>query len=418
MKHHLKINSVGKVLGLLFIALCFFICCTNNYKNLPVENYYGEKFSGSDKCQNCHEEIYESFQHTAHPFASAKADISNMKGNFSPPGNNFKFNYFERVYMENRDSGFYQVAVHHNTPGELHRFDIIIGSGIRGQTYLYWEGDKLFQLPVSYYTPTNSWSSSPGYSDYNIQFNRPITARCMECHATYAQAKDPNNIATNHYDKAKVILGVECEGCHGAAAKHVAYQQEHPDDKKAMYILNPGKLSRQRQLDLCGVCHSGLQTNLQPSYSYIPGDTLSKYFTLDNNASNPKNLDVHGNKFALLYSSKCFMQSAEMTCSTCHNTHANERNNLQLFSQKCMGCHNDVKVKFCSTTSASKKELMTNCIDCHMPEKASLSLTVRLQDDTKVTPATLRTHKIGIYPDDSKKILSFIKQHAYSHAAN
>jgi hypothetical protein len=38
------------------------------------------------------------------------------------------------------------------TTEHTERFDYVIGSGGKGQTYLYWKGDLLFQLPVSYWT--------------------------------------------------------------------------------------------------------------------------------------------------------------------------------------------------------------------------------------------------------------------------
>jgi hypothetical protein len=51
--------------------------------------------------------------------------------------------------------------------------------------------------------------------------------------------------------------------------------------------------------------------------------------------------------------------------------------------------------------------LEKNCIDCHMPVKKSKMLTVE-DDDKKNRPATLRSHFISIYPEESKKIMQLL----------
>ena len=66
--------------------------------------------------------------------------------------------------MEDRDSGLFQAEYYHGVQKAAHRFDIVVGSGTRGQTYLYWQGNQLYQLPVSYFTPAHTWSNSPGYA--------------------------------------------------------------------------------------------------------------------------------------------------------------------------------------------------------------------------------------------------------------
>ena len=51
--------------------------------------------------------------------------------------------------------------------------------------------------------------------------------------------------------------------------------------------------------------------------------------------------------------------------------------------------------------------LKENCIDCHMPVKKSKMLTVE-NEDKKNIPATLRSHLISIYPDESKKFIEML----------
>jgi hypothetical protein len=87
------------------------------------------------------------------------------------------------VEMEKRDSGLYQVAYSKEIEKVARRFDIVTGSGAKGQTYLSWKGNELFQLPISYLTSANEWANSPGFLK-KVVYNRPVTSRCLECHST------------------------------------------------------------------------------------------------------------------------------------------------------------------------------------------------------------------------------------------
>ncbi len=96
-------------------------------------------------------------------------------------------------FFGERDSSFYQVNYHFGTEKTARRIDIIVGSGIMGQSYLYWMQNRLFQLPVSYFGAANKWSNSPGFPNEAI-FDRFITSRCLECHSTFAKTLSPPDI--------------------------------------------------------------------------------------------------------------------------------------------------------------------------------------------------------------------------------
>jgi nitrate/TMAO reductase-like tetraheme cytochrome c subunit len=385
---------------------------------ISVFNNKGEEFAGTESCVSCHSEISTGFSHTQHALSSSEANEKTVKGNFSPGKNVFALNYYERVFMEKRDSGLYQQALHGRIIGESQRFDIVIGSGRGGQSYLYWKNDGLYQLPVSYYAPADTWSGSPGYNDFTINFKRPVTARCMECHSTFAGSMFPDNVASNRFKKTTIIYGVSCESCHGPGAKHVAYHKLHPEEKQGKFVLAPAALNRQLQLDLCGLCHSGLQESIKPTFTFSPGDSLANHYKINNDINSPENLDVHGNKFALFQSSKCFLMSPSMTCSTCHNTHKNERGQQEVFAVRCMNCHKGDHVSIPGPRSAagggtagrelSQAEIRQNCVSCHMPAKSSNSLTVKLENEQGVTPAVLRTHHIAVYPAETEKLYRYI----------
>jgi len=157
-------------------------------------------------------------------------------------------------------------------------------------------------------------------------------------------------------------------------------------------------------LDLCRLCHGGGLVKTRPSFSFMPGDTLSEFFQLPPDTTDPQAIDVHGNQYGLLASSKCF-QGSQMTCGTCHNPHRNEEGMLAEFSTRCMNCHNSEHNNFCKLKNKEKYNIASNCIDCHMPELTSRAIMVLQQGDNAPTPASMRTHFITVYPEETKKYL-------------
>lgn len=363
------------------------------------------QFAGQATCIACHKNIYQSFVHTSHFLTSQPASEKYIKGSFEKGKNIFPFNDHLFVSMEKRDSGLYQVAWQHGEEKIAKRFDILTGSGAKGQTYLSWYNNELFQLPISFLTAANEWANSPGYDPRKVIYNRPVTSRCLECHSTYFNVISPPNKEPEEYDHNQILYGVECEKCHGPGAKHVEYQTQNPKDQVGRYIINPSKFSRQQSLDLCGLCHGGRLQKTKPSFEFIAGDTLSNYFVPSTAGPATKEIDVHGNQLGLLKESKCFRMSATMTCVTCHNSHENERGKVEVFSGRCMTCHNKEHGTFCTINSLNVSSIKSDCVDCHMPKQPSMSVALLLPGNIEPTAALIHTHLIKVYPDETKRFI-------------
>jgi hypothetical protein len=277
--------------------------------------------------------------------------------------------------------------------------DLITGSGVRGATYLYWQGDQLFELPVSYWTDGHQWINSPGYDNGTANFSRPVNPGCLECHASFIKpvSSDPS---TNRYDRASLITGITCEYCHGPGAEHIARQRTGTSRKTGEAILNPAIFSRDRQVDLCALCHNGIQREATlPAFSYVPGRPLSDYFKplAGPTADRP---DVHGNQVGLLQRSRCYLSSPQMSCSTCHNVHSAERP-AAAYSERCLTCH---QWQSCGVSKKLGHAITKNCIDCHMPIQATNVIVSETGD--KTVRATMRNHWIKVYPTASKQTSS------------
>jgi hypothetical protein len=366
-----------------------------------------KQFAGSASCVPCHNDTYKSHIQTAHYMDSRPAAKEFIKGSFEEGKNKFIYNKWMYVKLENRGKKFFQAAYINEVESQVAAFDIVVGSGRKGQTYLSWDGEMLYQLPVSYFTLQNKWCNSPGYSKNYIRFDRIIPAQCLECHSTYAKVlEDKDDIST--FDKSKMIFGIDCEKCHGPAADHVNFHKEHPNEKSAKYMINIKNLGRQQRLDACAICHSGFRKQVKQPFTFQTGDNLDEHSIADFTSSSAATLDVHGNQYGLLTVSKCFKASS-MDCSSCHNTHVNEFNNTALFSQRCLNCHNQPNHNSLQLTARQETLLENNCIDCHMPMLPSKNIVLKVGDKDDMIPDTVRTHRIAIYPERTSKFIKDFK---------
>lgn len=410
-------ESIKKIkrstITIVIIALGVFVLtkCINEHGNEVDESKKDEfkKFAGSAACVACHKDIYDNNIHTEHYLTSAVATEKTIVGPFEKGKNEFAFDLLTKVIMEKRDSGFYQVQYTNGIEVTKGRFDMVVGSGRKGQSYLSWLHDRIVQMPMSYFSPVQQWSNSPGYPLGMVAFYRPITSRCLECHSTYFKKIADTAGRFENFDRNKIIYGVDCEKCHGPAAEHVEFQTKNPGIKEAKFIVNPGKLSREQLLDLCALCHGGRLEKTKPSFEFHAGDTLANYFSINNTSPDVANIDVHGNQLGLLSVSQCFIKS-NLTCISCHNIHENENGKTELFSQRCMNCHSEGHEKTCKMTVAIGPVIKQNCIDCHMPKQPSRAVAVYLQDSFTLTPALMRTHFIKAYPEEKNKVLALLKK--------
>ena len=412
MKSVIRIRLSSIVISILILSVLLLTQCINKHSDTTeaTGKINFQQFAGSSSCAGCHKNIYDSHIHTAHYLSSQPAGDKNIKGNFQAGKNLFVFDSHNTIVMERRNNGYYQVQYVNGVEKKARRFDITIGSATRGQTYLYWWKDTLFQLPLTYLTSLNQWCNSPGYPG-KVAFGRPVTSRCLECHTTYARTLSSPEAQVEKFDH-NILYGVDCEKCHGPAAQHVQFQTQHPNESIGKYIINPVPFSRQQKLDLCILCHGGRLSKIKPSFEFQAGDSLSNYFVIDSSAKDAADIDVHGNQYGLLAASKCFRMS-QMTCNTCHSPHKNEAGEIALFSQRCISCHHGPNEHICKMSKTIGSMINQNCIDCHLPNQPSKAIVVLLQGENRPTAALMRSHLIKYYPDETKKFLLLLKNNKH-----
>jgi hypothetical protein len=351
-------------------------------------------YAGDASCVSCHPETSQSYEHTPHHLTSQLPTSASVLGSFqngsksltivdaghsAEPGLQF--------VMESKPEGFFETARtgwDSKSYKTSERIGLVTGSGVRGQTYLFWRGNRLFELPVSYWKDGHRWINSPGYIDGTADFSRPVTyIRTLSA--------DPN---TNRYDRRSLEPGISCESCHGPGANHVRLETQKrtkSGDSSIDGILNPARFSRDRQVDLCAECHNGIQrVGLRPSFSFVPGRLLSEYFKALSSSESGRP-DVHGNQVGLLQRSRCYRSSEKMSCSTCHDVHTRGQPAAS-YAQKCLSCHN---WQSCGMSKKMGHQIVSECIGCHMPvEETNVIVS---QTAGQVVHAKMRNHWIKVY---------------------
>lgn len=361
---------------------------------LPNAATFG--FVGPDQCAECHRELFDSSLKTSHYLSSALPSPQNMLGPYSGQRSTMKTAGPDLLFEMEQDTAgrYYQNVVFRDLRKRI-GIDLVTGSGHFGQTYLFWQGTALYQMHVSYFRQTDGWINSPGYQDGTAWYTRTVPAKCVECHATFASWIPGTE---NQYVRESLVLGVSCERCHGPGKAHVDFHHQNPQAKESAHIVNPSKLTREQNNDVCAQCHfgSGERKQGQP-FSFRPGDKVSDHWRID-----PKSEGVQGgvhssNQLSRLSLSNCFIKSGTLTCIDCHRTHHNDRGDLKFYSQKCLQCH---QPEHCGAAARVGDKLTDNCIDCHMAFGEDDHIALNANNTTQFP--LLRDHFIRILPTSQK----------------
>lgn len=359
------------------------------YKPAPPRTSPGRTVPGSGYvaatvCAGCHGEIAKAYQQTGMGRSFFRPQPSNLVEDYEVR-NSFYHQASDRYYrMVRRDNRLYQRRHQIGLDGqetsvveeEVH---FVLGSGNHARSYLHRTREgKLVELPVGWYAEKGGfWAMSPGYDRANQpDFRRVVSYDCMFCHNGYpglSPGADETGREPTFGDQ--LPEGIDCQRCHGPGRAHVeaAGTRGASRDSIRGAILNPARLSRERQLELCMQCHLESTSRGLPhvirrydrgSFSYRAGEPLTDFALHFDHPAGTGNDD----KFEIAHAayrlrkSTCFQRS-EMTCGTCHDPHSIPRGEAAVrhYVSVCRSCHAETH-----TTGVAKTG---DCMTCHMPRR-------------------------------------------------
>ena len=331
-------------------------------------------YTGSQACQNCHEDVYERWQGTlmANIVRNPREHPEAVVGDFSAPNPLVTF--------------------------DLDDVAFVYGSKWK-QRYFTKVGDDYFVFPAQWDVANEVWRPyhpGPGgdwwvahYPDDQMQ--RPTGPLCDGCHSV-------------NYDigtKTVTEWNVGCERCHGPGSAHVA-------DPSVLNIVNPARLDHVRGNDVCIQCHSQgqpLNNPIDGAYydwpvGYEPGARLADYWRLEEHRLGDETFthwpdgSAHKNRMQGNDFVASVMYEKGISCWSCHDVHGtgNEAELIKPANSLCLTCHGPESpagprgATLTAHTQHSAEKVQ--CVDCHMPAiaKEMADLNVRSHTFRFITP--------------------------------
>lgn len=340
-------------------------------------------------CAGCHREIWESYRRTAMARSFYRATPENMVEDFTNQTTFYHAASQSYFTMLRRGDEYYQRRYQLDSAGRQinvmeKRIDYVMGSGNHARAYLHrTAANTLIELPLGWYAEKGGyWAMNPGYDrPHHDGFRRPITYECMFCHNAYPEIPKGHDQPFARAVYGALPEGIDCQRCHGLGLTHArvaASGARREEIRKS--IVNPARLSAERQMEVCMACHlettsfplpNAIQRYERGPFSYQPGEPLSAFLLNFDHARGTGRED----KFELvnaayrLRRSACFLKSnGRMLCTTCHNPHETPHGEeaKRHYDAVCRQCH---AAAFEKQVDTGKHTRAAGCASCHMPKR-------------------------------------------------
>jgi hypothetical protein len=328
-------------------------------------------FVGAAECARCHEEKHQIQSTSSHastlqrPNAKSMAKLPPVKDVADGIDKTLRFT------LEPGTNGVAAQAVRSLQSPTASELKWQIGSGVHGISFIAdCPGGVETEFSLSHYA-SKGWDVTTGHIDMGDRENpmgKPLHRlegdRCIGCHATHVEAlRQPEPGGRFHND-----LGVRCETCHGPGGNHI--KAVELGFKHDWAIRNPARMTAAASVEICAGCHQNTK-NVDPLKL--------------------ENVRFHS---ATLRASKCFTVSEKLSCTTCHDAHANKSRPAFEHGRRCLECHSRGALpcppfKGHPTPSKPSDAEAASCIGCHMP------LVGGAMKHVEFTDHRIRVHREG-----------------------
>ena len=292
----------------------------------------------ADTCATCHSKEAQTQPHTPMGVGiQLPADQVVLKQH---SGLTYQANGYKYV-IENKDGvNIYTVT---DGTGSL-TLPIRYAFGVSSQTFVLEYNGRYYESLVSYYPAANGLAITMGSERLRPRTLVEAMGRetpedevlsCFGCHSSGGVNQGRLTLPT-------MKPGLDCEHCHTGATAH---QEALAEGKSAPLPKKLGDLPAEDMSEFCGACHRTWNTVLRMR------------------AWGEVNVRFQPYRLA---NSKCFLgNDKRISCTACHNPHANLARDDASYDRNCQACH-------AKSSSAATQKLCPvsdrNCVTCHMPK--------------------------------------------------
>ena len=305
------------------------------------------KFVGVETCVKCHAVNYGFHQMSGHAHTLRSATLPEVQSKFV--GKTFDRVGYGSFQYEFEASGL-AAKLPDAFSDRVFPLDYAFGSGQNAITLLTLLSDDNgktvgIEHCGSWFASLKGLSLTPGHAEtqptreaeyFGKWHEYDEVSKCFGCHTT------TGIVALDKPELTDIVPNVNCERCHGAASEHVKLATNSPPPP---FSVGRPDWSRSDEIDLCGGCHR------------MPSD-FSAQKLRDYPAVMARFQPVG------MLRSKCYIESDEVRCTTCHNPHQGAKvRTVKSYEKICLSCHQQQAEKQVSCP----KSPSDGCIDCHMP---------------------------------------------------
>ena len=391
-------------------------------ENRPIE--VREKgYVSSKTCESCHPHEHATWHSSYHRTMTQVATPEAVIGDFDGKLRSCR----GKDYRLGRDGDDFWVEI--TEPGKKpEKQDIVMTTGSHHmQAYWFASGDrrKVGLIPWVYLNLENNKRWVEEYATFlhdpqalpHYRAEGKWNKFCRQCHATGVQPFQEK------MDTRLAELGIACEACHGPAEEHVRFYGD-PARRYSRHlgeeagdttpIINPARVPPKKASQVCGQCHSILETlldehkkELEGGFTYRPGKDLAETRLVisseDMDTREKKTailkkmgrnfiddrywadgmIRIAGREYNGLVDSPCYKHDdpeRTLTCMSCHTMHKREGSAESInkwrddqlgegmrSNRACLQCHEELGEKLAGHTHHLAGSSGSLCYNCHMP---------------------------------------------------